>query len=145
MQRDFCGSCHTMTPYTSDAANPFSDSLASLHSRNELFGDRSCYVCHADYGMYGTVSTKLSGMKHVWEYYSEFRDIPAQEALPLIHLYRPYPNANCMQCHSTRIAGWMEVDEHASAVEPIRSGAMSCASFGCHGPSHPFSKPEETP
>ncbi|WP_428266078.1 NapC/NirT family cytochrome c [Haliangium sp.] len=142
-QRGFCGSCHTMGPYARDSADPTSTSLAAMHARSHQFGDRNCYMCHADYGMFGTVSTKLAGMRHVWEYFAEFRSIPVEEALPLVHLYRPYPNANCMQCHSTTLPGWNEVADHQAAAELIRAGELSCVGEGCHGPAHPFSKPKE--
>jgi len=35
---------------------------------------------------------------------------------------------------------WNKVKEHASLVDDIRNGTTSCASEGCHGPAHPFSK-----
>ena len=53
--RRFCGSCHVMTPYSNDSADPHSTTLAARHARNGMFGDENCYACHADYGMYGTV------------------------------------------------------------------------------------------
>src|SRR4051794_11950938 len=36
--RTFCGSCHVMTPYAVDSANPTSTTLASRHARNAAFG-----------------------------------------------------------------------------------------------------------
>lgn len=145
LERDFCSSCHTMTPYTSDSADPRSTSLAALHARNHQFGDRNCYTCHADYGMFGTISTKLSSLSHLTMYFTEYRSMPVDESLSRIRLYKPYPNAICVQCHSTELPGWSEVEEHAAATELIRSGALSCVSAGCHGPAHPFSKREVTP
>src|SRR5690606_17531376 len=68
-EREFCGSCHVMGEHFRDSADPKSQSLAARHSRNPFFGDRSCYVCHADYGMYGYALTKVGGMRHVYEYY----------------------------------------------------------------------------
>jgi cytochrome c-type protein NapC len=38
-----------MGPYVRDAEDPGSQSLAAIHSRNNRFGEQSCYVCHADY------------------------------------------------------------------------------------------------
>src|SRR5439155_13741525 len=52
--RRFCSSCHVMTPFGDDSSNPGSTSLAARHARNEMFGDENCYMCHADYGMFGT-------------------------------------------------------------------------------------------
>lgn len=143
--RTFCGSCHVMTPYTSDSSDMTSHSLASRHGRNNLFGAENCYVCHADYGMYGTVVTKLGGMRHVYEYYTDYRTASLEEARERIHLYKPYPNSNCMQCHSTTLDVWSRVPDHKASLEDVRSGRISCASGGCHGYAHPFSKPNPRP
>jgi cytochrome c-type protein NapC len=139
-QRTFCGSCHVMTPHSSDAADPASTSLAARHSRNRLFGEESCYTCHADYGKLGAVVTKLGGMRHVWLYYTEYRDTPLEEAKKTIRLVKPYPNANCMQCHSTDDLLWRKTPDHASSLDDVRAGRVSCASVGCHGYAHPFTK-----
>lgn len=135
--RGFCGGCHVMEPFTDDAADPASLTLAARHSRNPSFGGESCYACHADYGMFGAVTTKLAGLRHVYEYYTDFRALSIAEALPRIHLYKPYPNQNCRQCHSTRVPSWELVPEHAALDAEVRSGEVSCASAGCHGPIHP--------
>jgi len=137
-QREFCGSCHVMQPHASDSGDPQSSSLASRHARNHLFGEENCYVCHADYGMFGTVLTKLGGMRHVWLYATEYKSTPIEEAKKTIHLRKPYPNDNCMQCHSTKLDIWMRLPDHKSALDDVRSGRMSCASGGCHGFAHPF-------
>jgi cytochrome c-type protein NapC len=136
-KRQFCGSCHVMTPIAKDSEDPTSIGLASRHARNEFSGENNCYVCHADYGMFGTVLTKMGGMRHVWLYYTEFKNIPFEEAKGQIHLLKPYPNANCMECHSTKLQGWAQQPEHRSVVAETRAGRMSCASPGCHGYAHP--------
>ena len=135
--RTFCGGCHVMEPFTNDAADPASNTLAARHSRNPSFGPESCYTCHADYGMFGAVTTKINGLHHVYEYYTHYRSLSIPEALPRIHLYEPYPNENCMHCHSTRVPSWGLVAEHAALIDEVRSGEVSCASEGCHGPIHP--------
>jgi cytochrome c-type protein NapC len=139
-ERQFCSSCHVMTPYGDDAASAASQSLASRHSRNEAFGHESCYTCHADYGMFGTVATKLGGLRHVYEYVLHYRSMPTDEFLATIHIRQPFPNATCIRCHSTANPGWTAVGDHASALAEVRAGTVSCASEGCHGPAHPFSK-----
>jgi cytochrome c-type protein NapC len=139
-ERRFCGSCHVMTPYGRDAADRASESLASRHSRNEQFGEESCYACHANYGMFGTVVTKLGGMRHVYEYVLHYRSMPTDEFLAKIEIRDPFPNATCIRCHSTTNPGWSRIGDHASSLAEVRSGAVSCASEGCHGPAHPFSK-----
>jgi cytochrome c-type protein NapC len=140
-ERKFCGSCHVMGPHAEDSGDKASSSLASRHARNHLFGERNCYVCHADYGMYGTILTKLGGMRHVWLYITEYRDVPIEEAKKTIHIQKPYPNENCMQCHSTTLDFWLRVPDHKSSLDDVRGGRLSCASGGCHGFAHPFWKP----
>jgi cytochrome c-type protein NapC len=139
-ERQFCSSCHVMTPYGDDAASPASESLASRHSRNEAFGEESCYACHANYGMFGTVATKLGGMRHVYEYVFNYRSMPTDEFLSTIEILEPFPNSTCIRCHSTSNPGFRRIGDHASSLAEVRAGAVSCASEGCHGPAHPFSK-----
>jgi len=138
--RTFCGSCHVMKPYQDDSENPMSMSLASRHARNEQFGHENCYACHADYGMFGTVKTKLGGMRHVYLYITEYRTQSLEEARETIHILHPFQNATCMRCHSTENPLWKDVKDHASVIDRVRNGEVSCASEGCHGPAHPFSK-----
>jgi len=143
--RRFCGSCHVMTPYGNDSANPRSVTLASRHARNELFGEENCYACHADYGMFGTVVTKFGGLRHIYEYVFHFHDMSLEEAREKIHIRKPFQNATCMHCHSTEGPSWNAIKEHASLLDRVRRGEVSCASSGCHGPAHPFSKPAVAP
>jgi cytochrome c-type protein NapC len=138
--RQFCGSCHVMTPYRNDSEDPRSPALAARHARNGLFGEENCYACHADYGMFGTVVTKMGGMRHIYEYVFNYRDVTLEEARATIHIRKPFPNATCMHCHSTANPGWNAVKEHVSTLDRVRAGTLSCASEGCHGPAHPFSK-----
>ncbi|HVY45909.1 MAG TPA: NapC/NirT family cytochrome c [Minicystis sp.] len=140
-ERRFCGSCHVMGLHAADSDDPKSTSLASRHARNEFIGSENCYACHADYGMFGTVVTKLGGMRHVWLYYTEYRTTPIEEAKRTIVLRKPYPNENCMECHSTQVAIWNEVEDHRALLDDVRGGRVSCASAGCHGLAHPFFRP----
>ena len=138
--RPFCGSCHVMAPYSVDAADVASLSLAASHARNEAFGPTNCYECHREYGAFSTVLTKIGGMRHVFAYYTHYYKVPVDQALREMELYKPMPNASCMRCHSTEVALWNQVGEHRSSLAEVRSGRLSCASAGCHGPAHPFSK-----
>jgi cytochrome c-type protein NapC len=140
-KRAFCGSCHVMSLHAADADDPKSRSLAARHARSPMMGDENCYTCHADYGMFGTVVTKLGGMRHVWLYFTEYRDTPVDRAKETIHLLKPYPNSTCMQCHSTQTELWAKVPDHKSSLDDVRSGRVSCASEGCHGLAHPFFRP----
>ncbi len=137
--RNFCGSCHVMTPYKEDSENPQSPGLAARHGRNAAFGDENCYTCHADYGMFGTITTKIGGLRHVYEYTFNFHMLSLEEALPKIHIRAPFPNSTCIRCHSTENPLWNKIGEHASTLVEIRAGTTSCASASCHNAAHPFS------
>lgn len=129
-----------MGPYEKDSEDPLSTTLAARHARNETFGDHNCYECHRDYGAFSTVLTKWGGLKHVWYYYTEYYAYSLEEARKRIHLRKPYVNAACMRCHSTRVPDFEKLADHHGLLESLRSGKTSCVSNGCHGPSHPFSK-----
>ncbi len=136
----FCGACHVMTPYKRDVFDPTSTSLAAIHSRNAVFGRESCYTCHADYGMFGTIKTKMGGMGHVYQYLLNYRDMPTDEFLRTIELRRPFPSTTCIRCHTTSAPGWAAVGDHAALLDEMRTGKVGCVGEGCHGPAHPFSK-----
>lgn len=139
----FCGSCHTMDMHIEDANDLDSLGLAAIHSRTKMFGDRSCYVCHKDYGMYGYALTKLGGMGHVYYFLTDYGWEDVEDSIKRIHIARPFRNENCMQCHSTSGRIWNKVPDHVGLLEDVRSGKTSCASVGCHGYAHPFSKPDK--
>ncbi len=141
--RVFCGSCHVMEPWAEDSFDPTSLSLPALHARNPRFGAENCYNCHADYGMFGTLLTKMGGMRHVWEYYTEYHAYTVEEAVERIHIREPFSNDVCLDCHSTQTPLWEDVEDHLAISEEARTGEASCMSSGCHGPAHPFSKPPE--
>ena len=135
LSRPFCGSCHVMGPYLRDAEDPKSNSLAALHSRNHKFGENSCYTCHADYQMFGAITTKMNGMRHLFKYVTEYASTgPDGEGGPPIHLYKPFQSAACMQCHST--TGKRYLDQHGDQVEQIRAGDIACTD--CHSEVHPL-------
>jgi cytochrome c-type protein NapC len=136
LNRQFCGSCHVMLPYTEDAADPRSNSLAAIHSRNVSFGEESCYNCHADYQMFGTMTTKLNGLRHLFMYITEYANTgpygeprPGQK-VPPIHMYKPFNNGMCTRCHSTTAPNWMAKEDHAGMLDDIRKGEAKC--IDCH-------------
>jgi cytochrome c-type protein NapC len=79
-------------------------------------------------------------MRHVYEYIFNYRNTPLEEARKTIHIREPFQNETCMHCHSTQNPTWNAIPDHTSTLERVRNGAVSCASEGCHGPAHPFSK-----
>jgi nitrate/TMAO reductase-like tetraheme cytochrome c subunit len=138
-ERAFCASCHVMIEHTMDSDNLTSASLSSRHGRNKLFGSENCYACHADYGMYGTILTKMGGMKHVYYYYlGGYSSMPMDVAKKTIRISKPYPNESCMQCHSTQDPLWAAHPDHKASLDDTRADKVSCASGGCHGFAHPY-------
>jgi cytochrome c-type protein NapC len=136
LKRPFCNSCHVMNAYVRDAEDPKSRSLAAIHSRNHRFGDESCYTCHADYQMFGAMTTKVNGLRHLYYYITEYANTgPNGEGGPKIHLYKPFQNATCMQCHSTSAPNWTGVGLHQDMLSDIRSGETTCIT--CHTEVHP--------
>ena len=133
-----------MAEHAANSDDHASGSLASRHARNAMFGDVNCYVCHANYGMFGTILTKAGGMRHVWLYLTEYRSTPLDEARKTIHLREPaMMNGNCMECHSTQDPLWQKVPDHRATVRDTRPDRLGCASAGCHGLAHPFWPPGE--
>jgi hypothetical protein len=90
--------------------------------------------------MFGTVTTKIGGMRHVYEYVFNYRNTSNEDFQAEINIRRPFRNEACMRCHSTQNPLFNKIGDHVSARDDIRSNAVSCASAGCHGPAHPFSK-----
>jgi cytochrome c-type protein NapC len=149
--RDFCGSCHVMGPYVRDAGDGRSGSLASAHSRNRWFGHDSCYTCHADYGMFGAVSTKVNGMKHLFHYVTDYANTgPDGEGGKPLKLYKRqdmeakriteeqftrHVNGVCTQCHSTEDPIWIAAGGHEGVVADVRADKAVC--IDCHGDIHP--------
>jgi cytochrome c-type protein NapC len=62
------------------------------------------------------------------------------EALHKIHIKKPYDNGNCRQCHTTSVEVWQRIPDHASLSKELAENRVSCASAGCHGYAHPFTK-----
>ncbi len=131
LNRKFCGSCHVMLPYTMDAEDPNSNSLAAIHSRNKSFGEESCYTCHADYQLFGAMTTKVNGLKHLFYYITEYANTgPYGEGGKPIHMYKQFQNTMCTRCHSTTAPNWLKNENHAGAIEDIRKGDVKC--IDCH-------------
>jgi hypothetical protein len=48
------------------------------------------------------------------------------------------------KCHSGTLTSFTATKEHRAMAEELAQNRVSCASAGCHGVAHPFSKrPEE--
>ena len=63
-----------------------------------------------------------------------------EQAERVIRLRKPYDNGNCRQCHTTMAEVWRRVPDHVSLKKELEENKVSCASAGCHGYAHPFTK-----
>lgn len=143
---EFCQSCHLpMGPYVSDMRNGDSKSLAALHYNNRYIQHEQCYTCHADYGVFGTVDAKLTGLNHMVHWLAG-SDTARGEAP--IEIYVPYRNELCFRCHAgskrfLEAGGGMHVAlaEQLTTTDP--EARTSC--LGCHGPAHETPEPWENP
>ena len=123
----FCDSCHpVMDPYINDIKDPKSKTLASIHYQNRYIQEAQCYACHVGYGINGTGKAKFNGLIHLYKFYSGTHKPP-------IKLYQPFPNSNCLRCHSGA-KKFQESPTHTAMMDDITSNAMSC--LDCHGPLH---------
>lgn len=126
---EFCNSCHPMEAYVASLTVEDADSLPASHYRNNRIPQKTaCYSCHSEYGMFGDVKAKLTGLKHVWVHY--FGETPEK-----IELYKPYANRDCLRCHGT---AQNYLDMHEDDLEDIRTGASNC--LECHDVGHVLNK-----
>src|SRR5215467_9061593 len=120
----FCLSCHIMEPYGRSLQVDDPMHIAAAHFQNHRVPpDEACYTCHTDYAMYGTMRTKLHGLRHVYMYYI---GTPMQP----IHLYSPYNNRECLHCHLGSRS--FEDPTHTAMMDDLKRNNLSCISAGCH-------------
>ena len=130
----FCLSCHVMSDFGKSLHVDDPSYVPAAHFQNHRIPtDEACYTCHTDYAMYGTLVTKLRGMRHVYVEY--FGTIPEPKK---IKLYQPYNNRECLHCH----LGARSFEEHekhkktAQMMADIKSNRLSCLSSNCHDTVH---------
>jgi cytochrome c-type protein NapC len=128
-QTQFCLSCHVMDPYGRSLYIDNPMYVPAAHFQNaRIPRDESCYTCHTDYVMYGSIRAKVRGLRHVYVQY--LGTIPKP-----IQLYSSFNNRECLHCH----AGARSFEEgpvHGPLMETIKSNELSCLSSGCHDNAH---------
>jgi cytochrome c nitrite reductase small subunit len=122
----FCRQCHVMRQFVDDMTDPASNRLAAVHFKNRYIQRSHCYVCHTDYGLFGTMEAKLAGVGHIW------KESTASYALP-VTTARPYQFMICLDCHAQSVK-FERVPDHRGLVAKVASGEAGCTS--CHGLSH---------
>jgi nitrate/TMAO reductase-like tetraheme cytochrome c subunit len=124
---DFCRSCHAMRPFVEDMRSGQSPRLAAVHFKQRYIQQDHCYVCHTDYGLFGTVEAKVGGMAHIW------REVTGSYRLPIV-MKRGYRFTICLNCHG-QSQKFLEQREHAGIVDMTVRGQSTCTE--CHDLSHP--------
>jgi cytochrome c-type protein NapC len=130
----FCLSCHVMTDYGRSLLVDDRSYIPARHFQSNLIPrDHACYTCHTDYTMFGTVKSKIRGMRHLWVQYAGAAPKAAD-----IKLYTPFNNRECLHCHLGS-RKFEEVTSHHKTPEllgNIKAGTRSCMSGGCHDTIH---------
>jgi cytochrome c-type protein NapC len=131
---EFCLSCHVMADYGKSLHIDDPSFVPASHFQNRRVPtDEACFTCHTDYTMYGDISAKLRGLRHVYVYY--LGKVPKPEE---IKLYRPYNNRECLHCHEGA-RSFEEGSLHSAdpaIMASIKSNEVSCLSSGCHEQVH---------
>jgi cytochrome c-type protein NapC len=135
----FCLSCHVMEDYGKSLRVDDRSFLPAVHFQNNMVPrDQACFTCHTDYTMFGGVSAKLRGLKHV---FVQYMGKPAQP----IKLYTPYNNRECLHCHQGA-RSFEESESHVkdpNAMARMRANQLSCSSSDCHNIIHRVSDLKE--
>jgi cytochrome c nitrite reductase small subunit len=124
---DFCSSCHVMRTFVEDMEDPSSTGLAALHFQNRYIQEDHCYVCHTNYGLFGTVEAKIGGLSHIWEETTGTYQLPIQAK-------GGYQFTVCLNCHGLS-AKFAKNDIHQAVVGEVLANEAACTD--CHVLSHP--------
>jgi len=117
----FCLSCHEMKDYGKSLFVDSKQAVVAVHYQNRLVDRETvCYSCHKDYAMFGDVTAKLNGLRHVWAHY--IAGVPKK-----IELYHPYPNSNCLHCHDD-MRRFVDAPAHKPVLSALYAGTTSCLS-----------------
>jgi cytochrome c-type protein NapC len=128
-QTQFCLSCHIMEPWGKSLYVDDPSYIPAAHFQNHRIpADVTCYTCHSDYAMYGTLLTKLQGLHHV---YVNYLGTPMNP----IHLYHPYDNAECLHCH-LGARSFESSTLHVAIMSDLKDNKLSCITSGCHDTVH---------
>ena len=128
-QTQFCLSCHIMEPYGRSLQVDDSHYLPAQHFQNHRIpADEACYSCHTEYTMFGGLRSKLRGLRHVYAYYIGTPMNP-------LHLYQPYNNRECLNCHAGA-RSYVDDPTHSAMAGELKSNQISCLTGGCHDVVH---------
>lgn len=131
-QTEFCLSCHPMHDYGRSLLVDDKEFVPANHFQNKRISrDQACFTCHTDYTMYGDLSAKIRGVKHLYVQY--LGTIP-----DTLKLYTPYNNRECLQCHgdARTFEGNRHHKETDTTLAAMKDNRLSCLASGCHDVIH---------
>ena len=106
---------------------------AAHYQNNRVPRDQVCYTCHSDYTMFGGMTAKLRGLRHVYIQY--FGNIPKPGD---IKLYTAFNNRECLHCHAGA-RSYMETSSHHKTPDMLQLAAENKLSSACRaGVTTPF-------
>ena len=126
----FCLSCHIMDDFGKSLHIDDPSYIPAAHfQNNRVPRDQACYTCHTNYTMFGTVTAKMHGLRHLWAQY--IGAVPKPEA---IKLYDAYNNRECLHCHlgARSFEGGSTHNKVPDRLNLIKTNKLSCISSGCH-------------
>src|SRR4249920_2940108 len=130
----FCMSCHVMEDYGKSLHVDDKSYIPAAHyQNNRVPREQACYTCHSDYTMYGGVTAKMRGLRHVYIQYLGKIPKPAD-----IKLYTPFNNRECLHCHEGA-RSFTETSSHQKMpdlLQKVRDNSLSCMSSRCHDTIH---------
>lgn len=129
---EFCLSCHPMHDYGRSLFVDDKEFVPANHFQNKRISrEQACFTCHTDYTMYGDLSAKIRGVKHLYVQY--LGTIP-----DTLKLYAAYNNRECLQCHSDArtFEGNKHHKETDTTLAAIKDNRLSCMTSGCHDVIH---------
>jgi cytochrome c-type protein NapC len=130
----FCLSCHVMDDFGRSLYVDDPSYIPAAHfQNNRVPRDRACYTCHTDYTMFGTLHSKLRGIRHLYVQY--LGTIPAPDR---IRLYTPFNNRECLHCHegARKFEAQSAHTRTSTTLTDIKSGHLSCMASRCHDTVH---------
>jgi cytochrome c-type protein NapC len=137
---EFCHSCHApMDMYVSDMEDPKSENLAAIHYKNRFIQEDQCFTCHADYGVFGGLEAKMTGLYHLYYWLTK---APTGTGEAQIKIYHPYQNTYCLHCHAGS-QKFLDADDgtHRDLGDGLLAldadGAPETSCLDCHAPPHP--------
>ena len=130
----FCLSCHVMEDYGKSLQVADKSYIPAAHfQNNRVPREQACYTCHSDYTMYGGVTAKMRGLRHVFIQYLGTLPKPAD-----IKLYTPFNNRECLHCHAGA-RSYVEASPHKKKpdlLDKVSRNEASCTSSKCHDTVH---------